>query len=488
MEANIQQNVDRLIPYQCISKIEPTISECSAFKAPYLPLFTPIQTSFVVDMEFSFHLFLDRLGHNLKRNQHSEVYNSKSKDGEIIENSNDNGSIKFSKDNSLTEEIQDEFNKKLSRVHVDANKAEQIPSSSESNGDDDMSIPRRRSKAFSVGRRNTNPDMLAKRGSALINAYMGDCNVKTGDSESSLKKNSVVSTNDSKQENDIGANSESVPLLSTSANETTDSDNTPVNTESEDQDHRERSGTLEVTSPVVSKSGDESNISTLYRETPSRKRSATYESDRRRLIENRQERLEKQLTNDRLMMYETRARRTRVSVKDQIKQLENREQNDSSKGGPLGLRNNKPQTTVTTSANTFGYKATSDTQGRPADIQANENGHTFNSNDGKENVNGNAESNSSSQVKSHEKLTRLFVASDNSGIFQPPKSPVPKYRTVDDKFCALKMDISLESSRIPSSGSSCDDESDNIDVTRLLPTWKGRGLTPRDSSQAPEFV
>lgn len=464
----------------------------------------------MVDIKFSLRLFLDRAGHNVKQNQHTgdQRHNLKTKDREIIEQSNDNGSLKLPKDSSLTEEIQDEFNKKLSGVHVDANRAEQIPSSSESNGDDDMSIPRGRSKAFSVGRRNTNPDMLAKRGSALINTYMGGSSIKTDDSESnrssqstqsSLSKNtvnsSVVSTNDSEQKNDLGGNNESVPstvtVSSTSANETTDSDITPVNTESEDQDHRKGSDTLEVTSPVVSKSGDESNISTLYRETPSRKRSTTYESDRRRMFENRQERLEKQLTNDRLLIYGARARRTRVSVKDQIKQLENREQNDSSKGGPLEVRNNKPQTTVTTSANTFGYKTTNDTQGTPADIQANENGNTFDSIDGKENVNGNAESNPFSQVKSHEKLTRLFVAGDNSGIFQPPKSPIPKYRPVDDKFCALKMDISLETPRTPSSDSSGDDESDNTNVatgTPLLPTWKGRGLTPRDSSQAPEFV
>ena len=400
--------------------------------------------------------------------------------------------------------MKDEFNEKLSLIQVDANKSEQTPSSSESNGDDDTTIPRRRSKAFSVGRRNTNPDMLAKRGSALINAYMGENNLKTEDSESTRNSQSnqtsfsrdtmnepVPDTNYSKQENDnSGDNRETAPstVSSASANETTDSDITPVNTESDDQDNRKVSGTLEVTSSVLSKSGDESNISKLYRDTPSRKRSATYENDRRKMFENRQERLEKQLTNDRLLAHGVRARRTRVSVKDQIKQLENREQNDSSKGAPLGVRNNKFQTTVPTSANTFGYKATSDTLGTPTDAEANENGNTF---DGKENMNGNTESNPLSPVKSHEKLTRLFAAGENSGIFQPPRSPIAKYRTVDDKFCALKMDISLESPCTPSSDSSGDDESDSTDVapeTPLLPTWTGRGLTPRDSSQAPEFV
>lgn len=346
--------------------------------------------------------------------------------------------------------------------------------------------------------------MLAKRGSALINAYMGENNLKTEDSGSTRNSQSnqtsfsrdtmnepVPGTNDSKQENDnSGDNSETAPstVSNTSANETTDSDITPVNTESEDQDNRKASGTLEVTSPVLSKSGDESNISKLYRDTPSRKRSATYENDRRKIFENRQERLEKQLTNDRLLAHGVRARRTRVSVKDQIKQLENREQNDSSKGAPLGVRNNKSQATVPTSTNTFGYKATSDTLDTPTDAEANENGNTF---DGKENMNGNTESNPLSPVKSHEKLTRLFAAGENSGIFQPPRSPIAKYRTVDDKFCALKMDISLESPRTPSSDSSGNDESDSTDVateTPLLPTWKGRGLTPRDSSQAPEFV
>ena len=81
------------------------------------------------------------------------------------------------------------------------------------------------------------------------------------------------------------------------------------------------------------------------------------------------------------------------------------------------------------------------------------------------------------------------MAGENAGIFQPPRSPVPKYST-DDTFCALKMDISLDSPRIPLSDSS-DDDSKNTDVameTALLPKWKGRGLTPRDSSQAPEFV
>ena len=428
------------------------------------------------------------------------MFNSKSEGREILHNSNDTDSLKLPNDSSLTDEIQDEFNKMLqSKVPVDTTKEEDFPSPGEFNSDEGT-IPRRRSKAFSVGKRNSDPDMLAKRGSALMNAYMGDNNIKGEDSGSPRGSpprkevdNSSVNRNDLKHENDIGANGETIlvtsTVSSTTAGETTDSDVTPVNTESEDQGFRKRAGTSETTSSAASRSEDESSISTLYRDTPRRKRSATYESDRRKMFENRQERLEKQLTSDRLLIYGVRTRRTRVSVKDQVKQLENKEQNDSSKAGPLVVRNNKLPATVTTQGNTFASKATSDTQSTPSNTQVNENTNTFDNVDGKENINGNSECNPVSQAKSHEPLTRLYVADENAGIFQPPRSPVPKYST-DDTFCALKMDISLDSPRIPLSDSS-DDDSKNTDVameTALLPKWKGRGLTPRDSSQAPEFV
>jgi hypothetical protein len=400
--------------------------------------------------------------------------------------------LKLSEDSSLIEEIQDEFNKKLQpKTSVDPTKetAEEFPSPGESS--DDSCITRRRSKAFSVGKRNNNPDMLAKRGSALMNAYMGDNNIMPEDPESTAGshsgpevENSSISTDDLKKENDVGANGGSRSITSTesnvSANETTDSDITPVNTEPEDHGHRTRAGT--ASSAAASKSGDESSISALYRDTPRRKRSATYDNERRKMFENRQERLEKQITSDRHLIYGVRTMRTRVSVKDQIKQLENREQNDPSKSAPLGTRNNKPPAVATSAGS-----KTSDTHS--ASSHLNENANTLDNVDGKENINGNTESAPETpQVKSHEPLTRLYVAGENSGIFQPPRSPIPKYQAVEDKFCALKMDISLESPRTPSSS---DDDSDNADVALgapLLPTWKGRGLTPRDSRQAPEFV
>ena len=334
--------------------------------------------------------------------------------------------------------------------------------------------------------------MLAKRGSALMNAYMGDNNIVPEGSGSmpgshsaqEVNNTGIISTNDLEEENDVGANSESLPITSTetnvSANETTDSDVTPVNTESEDPGHRTRAGTA---SAAALRSGDESGIRALYRDSPRRKRSATCESDRRKMFENRQERLEKQLTtHDRLLLYGVRSRGTRVSVKDQIKQLENREQNDSSKSG----RNNKPSAVVA-SPNNIGSKTTSETQSTSG--HANENTDTLDNFDGRENINGNTEASlASPQVKSHEPLTRLYVAGENSGIFQPPRSPVPKYKTMEEKFSALKMDISLESHCPPSSS---DDDTDDTEVameTHLLPTWQGRGLTPRDSRQAPEFV
>ncbi len=450
---------------------------------------------FVLDGKLSF-LFVDRPSPSVEQNQHDEkISDTKSEGSENIYKSNNDDSLKLREDSSLTEEIQDEFNKKLqcqSKVLVDTTKdaAQDFSSPGESN--EDSCIPRRRSKAFSVGKRNNDPDMLAKRGSALINAYMGDTNIKPDDSEftrsSSFSKgvdNSAVNTNDLKDENEVTANSESIPatfaVSNTSANETTDSDITPVNTESEDQDHRRRADT---TSSAASRSGDESSISALYKDTPHRKRSATYENDIRKVYE-RQERIEKQLT-DRRMIYGVRPRRTRVSVKDQIKQLENREQNDSSKT----VRNNKPSAVVTTPVNKFGSEATSDTHSTSDNTQVSENGNTLDIVDGKENINGNTETAPASHLKSHEPLTRLYVAGENSGIFQPPRSPVPKYKPVEDKFCALKMDISLESPRTPSSPSS-DDDSDDTDVameTPSLPKWKGRGLTPRNSSQEPEFV
>ena len=362
--------------------------------------------------------------------------------------------------------------------------AEDFPSPGEYT--DENSIPRRRSKAFSVGKRNSDPDMLAKRGSALMNAYMGD-NTKNENSEpkSSMSNNTDVNTSNVKEESNVGDNDETTSATSSASSTHTDSDITPVNTEFEDLGNRRRSDTLELTSSSVSRSGDESGIKAAYRDTPSRKRSATYESDnRRRRFENRQERLEKQLTNDRLLVYGVRARRARVSVKDQIKQLEDRE-HDSSKAGPLGVRNNKPGT-VNTQLDKMGSKVENGTRDMSANTKVNENIDNI---DGKENINGNLESTPETHGKSHEPLTRLYVAGENSGIFQPPRSPIPKYRTSDDKFCALKMDISLESPRTPTSESSDDETYDTpVIESPLLPKWKGRGLTPRDSSQAPEFV
>ncbi|XP_028403543.1 rho GTPase-activating protein 45-like isoform X2 [Dendronephthya gigantea] len=399
------------------------------------------------------------------------------------------------KDISLADEIQDEFNRKFQSADTANGVTEDAPSPGESSVEEDTSITRRRSKAFSVGKRNANPDMLAKRGSALINAYIMD-NKKTEESDSSrdsppgkIVSDVSVTTESLKQENDVGANNETVPSTSTvssSANKTTDSDITPVNTESEEKGHRNGNDSSETSSSAVSKSGNESSIAALYRDTPSRKRSATYENEAKRMFENRPERGDKQLTSERLFAYGVRGRRARVSVKDQVKQLENREQNDASKAGASGVRSNKLPDTVTTQAGKTGLKgAANDTNGTSNDVGENK---VLGGIDGKENVDGNSSNNTSSKI--HEPLTRLYAAGGNSGIFQPPKSPVPKYRTADDKFCPLKRDISLESPRTPSSDSSADDSDDaNVATeTSLLPKWTGRGLTPRDSSQAPEFV
>ena len=404
---------------------------------------------------------------------------------------------KLPKDSSLADELENEFNRKLQSGDTANAVTGDAPSPGESSVDEDTSVPRRRSKAFSVGKRNANPGMLAKRGSALMNAYIMDSK-KTEESDTSRDSppGKIVSdvsftTEGLKRENDVRANGETAPstsTVSTSANETTDSDITPVNTESEEQGHRNETDSSETSSGAVSRSGNESSIAALCRDIPSRKRSATYENEPRRMFENRQERADKQLTSDRLLVYGGRARRARVSVKDQVKQLENREQHDASRAGTLGVRNNKLPDTVTTQAGKIGLKgAMSDMNGTSNDVSVNEN-KVLGGIDGKENVDGNLSNTASS--KNHEPLTRLFVAGGNSGIFQPPKSPVLKYRKADDKFCPLIRDVSLESSRTPSSDSSADDIDDtNVAMeSSLLPKWTGRGLTPRDSSQAPEFV
>ena len=139
------------------------------------------------------------------------------------------------------------------RVNTDT---QDFPSPNESNNDssEDTSLPRRRSKAFSVGKRKGDPDMLAKRGSALMNAYMGENKI---DDESSpqgspsrkLLNHSTFSTNDSKQD-DINDASQPVPsndtlpfmstVLNTATGEAAKHDSDPDDAEQEAQEHCNR--------------------------------------------------------------------------------------------------------------------------------------------------------------------------------------------------------------------------------------------------------
>lgn len=316
--------------------------------------------------------------------------------------------------------------------------------------DFDGNLPRRRSKAFSAG--NKNSEMLAKRGSALMNTYIVENNTSTVESNNQEEEISLENQ----------SNGELLVIASeTNSNEATDSDITPVQTETEGQVVSGKSPFLEMKAPIALRSENQVNINTLYKNTPSRKRNATYEIDRRRNGTSRPEKTERHFAGDRV--YGTRARHTRVSVKDQIKQLESREQKDSSTTKQEGVRSSK--------------KTPSDIVEDSHGVQ----GTTIDLVDGKENVSDNS-------MGTGNPIIRDYPTRDISGIFQPPKVPVSKYKTGDDKFCAVKRDINLDSPQTQTSDSS-EIESDNVGTeASLLPTWKGQGLTPRDSKHAPEFV
>ncbi|XP_046858162.1 rho GTPase-activating protein 29-like [Xenia sp. Carnegie-2017] len=145
--------------------------------------------------------------------------------------------------------------------------------------DFDGNRPRRRSKAFSAGKKNS--EMLAKRGSALMNTYMVENNTSTVESDN--------------QEGEISLENQSngellVIASETNSNEATDSDITPVQTETEGQVVSGKSPFLEMKAPIALRSENQVNINTLYKNTPSRKRNATYEIDRRRNGTSRPER------------------------------------------------------------------------------------------------------------------------------------------------------------------------------------------------------
>lgn len=360
-------------------------------------------------------------------------------------------------------------------------------------------IPRRRSKAFSAGKRN-DPEMLAKRGSALMNAYM-DSSSKSDDSPQTSPsglpaKRTTSGVRDTSGDVDRGdaetsetfANGgETLTSPATVTDETAaesqaaeaESQTTRAATEDGSETSRVKAATSSENITMGSFGGELASWLNSEGRIPRRRRSATYEGDRRRDDRN--------LSGERKLDLGMRSRRTRVSVKDQIMQLEQR-----------GYKNKK--TRASSSLYAGGReRASSDTRRISADESALSEYVDGNTNlDGEKG--GETTPPSRKIGRAHEPLSRVRVFGGHIGqsgtegalLITLPSSSGGMRTPADDDvpFRALKMDISLESPRTPSSNSSDEDVS-QADVgkgTGLLNTWAARGLTPRDSNQAPEFV
>ena len=363
--------------------------------------------------------------------------------------------------------------------------------------DENEIIPRRRSKAFSAGKRN-DPEMLAKRGSALMNAYM-DSSSKSEDSPQSSPsglpaKRTTSGVRDTSSDVDLGdaeasetfANGdESRTSPATVTGETAaesvaaeaESQTTRVATEDGSETSRIKAATSSENITMGSFGGELASWLKSEGRIPRRRRSATYESDRRR-----DDRL---LSGERKLDLGMRSRRTRVSVKDQIMQLEQR-----------GYKNNASRASSLWPGGR--QRASSDTRRISADESA-----LSEYVDGNTNLDGEKGETTPPPrkiVRAHEPLSRVRVLGGHIGqsgtegalLITLPNSSGGMRTPADEEvpFRALKMDISLESPRTPSSNSSDEDVS-QADVgkgTGPLNKWAGRGLTPRDSNQAPEFV
>lgn len=425
----------------------------------------------------------------------------------------------------LIKESQDKENKMVDKTSSDNSQndlleghgRETSSSSVSLDGQDEDTVHQRlRTKAFSVGKRTTDPEMLAKRGSALMNAFI-DNSVKAEDSEGSFHGspgrkplNDVHNTPDkiSIDGKKIGKNEQTTEVMSSNTPRIPSHLGINTNTgkieKSNLESKKEMSHNGDDTPSTRGKadiSGNSSSMgsgeelgSVLSEGTSRRKRSANYDVDKRRLFENRVERDVKHVTHDRVLAYGIRSRRQRVSVKDQVKQLEQRE-NDSIRTPPVttGLHNNAVTSNHLTEKSFLSNVHTVSNVGK---IDWKNNSRVERKGEG---FPGKA------TVRVHEPLSRVCVTgghieplgTSETLTIKPPRSPVAHRQPEDEatKFCALKMDISLESSQTPSSNSSEEDHnnsgkeaSENVERGRCLATWPGRSLTPRDSNQEPEFV
>lgn len=364
----------------------------------------------------------------------------------------------------------------------------------EEQGGNDI-VPRRRSKAFSAGKR-TDPEMLAKRGSALMNAFI-DRAPTPENTEQTLPsglpaKRTTSSVRDTFGDVDVDrgdetsepfANSDDTRTLSATVTGETAAVSQAAEAESQTTRSATEDGSPETSrvkaatsseNVTMQSSGDEL-ASWLKSEgrTPRRRRSATYDSDRR----NDNTHLSDERKHD-----GRRSRRTRVSVKDQIMQLEQRgNKNDVSRASSLAVGSRS--------------RASSDTPRNAADELA-----SLENVDEKTDVDGENgdETTPRKTLRTHEPLSRVRVmgghigqsGTDGALLINLPSSPGIRSPADNEvPFRALKMDISLDSPRTHSSNSS-DEDASEVDVERdtSLNRWTGRGLTPRDSNQAPEFV